>query len=499
MMRFLLGILLSGVLFSAMAQQRGDIYNYTLLETWTSDSFNLEVERLTGFPGAVLGIKYDFEVYKVQYYTPDYNPDSLTIATGLVTIPTNYPCASGIYTFGHGLCLKDSEAPSNPSTQYGMITKGLAGNGFIGVAPDYIHLGADASPGFQAFMNAKTEATATIDLIRAAKTIAQGKGTQLTDQLFLSGYSQGGHSSFATAREIQLYHANEFTVTAVCPGGGTFDLSGIAADSLSSDTRVTPEPHAFCLIIQSYAHVYEDSLINLGLSGTAEQVLDTIFKSPYDSILKIMLDRTTSLYDRNLLDSIPVRMLNDSFRIAFQTDPNFYFRKLLSYNNLYDWVPQMPVTFVHSSADIENPISNVQYVMQLFEDNGATADIQLSVISTTLSHGQAGLPYVIFSLDHLRSKRVDCLTGIAETAGNTNLDWNIYPNPVQNDIIIRWEKPFSETIEVNVYSSSGSLVSSTKAGNGTGITIAAQTLPAGRYVVELNTGLYSYYRVAVKL
>ncbi len=496
-MRFCAIALFGLITLTTYAQQRGDILSYTLVQTLTADSFDAEVEAYTGFPGEVLGLEYDFNVYEVQYYTLDYRPDSLTIATGLVTLPIAYPCASGIFTFGHGFCLKDQDAPSNPSSIYGMIIKGVASNGFVGVAPDYIHLGSNASPGFQAFMNAKTEATSTIDLIRAAKTICQNEGVSFTDQLFLTGYSQGGHSSFATAREIQLYHAGEFTVTAVCPGGGTFDLAGVAADSLLSNTRKTPEPHAMCMIVRSYSEVYRDSLFNLGLPNDPVLAFDSIFKSPYDSLLLKILDRNDPFAAVNLLDSIPIRMVTDTFRNQLQNDPNHYFRTLLSYNSLYDWTPQMPVNFVHSPVDIENPMSNVQRVMQLFEDSGAT-DIQLSIIPGNLSHVSAGLPYVLFAIEYMRTKRVDCLTGIEQTDALA-LDWEVYPNPAANELNIRWQKT-ALSVEVNLYTASGEVIANTIAPN----TVQAKTipltaLPAGNYVVEVKAGANSYYKVVVKL
>ncbi len=498
-MRNILLLLLSlSVCVVVSAQQRGEIVSYTLVETLTADSFSVEVEQYTGFPGIILGLEYDFKVYKVQYYTEDYRPDSLTIATGLVTLPTGYPCASGIMTFGHGFCLKDTEVPSNPSSIYGMITKGLASNGFVGIAPDYIHLGIDASPGFQAFMNAKTEATATIDLIRAAKTIAQNEGVNLTDQLFLSGYSQGGHSSFATAREIQLYHAGELTVTAVCPGGGTFDLAGVAADSLASNTRVTPEPHALCMIVRSYSEVYRDSLFRLNLPNDPAAAFDFVFKHPYDSLLALILARDNNEFPNGRLDSIPVRMLTDSFRIQFQTDPNFYFRKLLSYNSLYDWTPQMPVNFVHTPVDIENPLSNVEFVIQLFEDSGAT-DIQLSLIPGNLSHPDAGLPYVLYALEYMRGKRVDCLTGIDNAATTEAVNWQIYPNPSQNFINFTFGAGLRGAT-INVYSVTGEVTrTAILSENGNDASVDVSKLSAGNYIVEVVANNKRYYRKLIKM
>jgi hypothetical protein len=112
----------------SFGQQRGDIISFDLLQEYTADSFGVELQQNIGIPPAILGIDYDFKVYRVVYYTQDINPDSLTIASGLAAIPTNYTCDSlGLMIFGHGLCLKDTEVPSNnqANNAYSLICKGI--------------------------------------------------------------------------------------------------------------------------------------------------------------------------------------------------------------------------------------------------------------------------------------------------------------------------------------------------------------------------------------
>ena len=44
----------------------------------------------------------------------------------------------------------------------------------------------------------------------------------LNGQLFLMGYSHGGHVTMALHRELEQYHANEITITASAPMAGAY-------------------------------------------------------------------------------------------------------------------------------------------------------------------------------------------------------------------------------------------------------------------------------------
>lgn len=484
-------ILLFVILFqTVLAQQRGEIISFDLLESVSAESLKLEVQQQTGFPGSLLGITYDVKVFKVKYYTLDYRPNSFTIATGIVAFPENYPCNElAILTFGHGLAVKDWEAPSNNDNAYAMIVKGMGANGFIGAAPDYIHLGPDASPGFQAFMHAETEASATIDLVRAVRTYCGQNNIALSGQLFLAGYSQGGHSSLATARDMQERHADEFSVTACVSGGGTYDLSGIAADSLLSVTRVTPEPHAMCLIIRSYLEIYRDSIALYGLPADPVIAFDSIFKSPYDSLLEIMLQRDVNHWFT--LDSIPIRMIEDYFSTRFRNEPEFIFRKLLSYNNLYNWTPLMPVALFQSESDIEDPIANTYFTLQQFQNRGAP-DVQLQTVPG-MTHPQAALPYVLYAKSFFQNLRSDCLSvAVAESPVPS---FEIYPNPASFVLNLKLPyEPAGETIRIidaqlrAVYSSQQIVQA-----------IDISRFPSGTYLIEVkNRAGMAAYRMFVK-
>lgn len=468
------------------AQQRGDIVSFDSIQAYTAVDFGIEVQTLTGLPGSILGSEYDFTVYRVLYHTQDYHPDSLTIASGLVCIPVNYACPElGLMSYGHGLCLKNDQVPSNnqPSNGYALICKGMAANGFVGVAPDYIHMSQWASPGPQAFIHARTEANSTIDLLRAARTFCASKNITLSGQVFLSGYSQGGHSTVATAKVMQEEYPSEFNVLGAVAGGGSYDLSGVCADSLTSITRKTPEKHSLPLVIRSLGVVNEDSLIAWGTGITMENLIDTIFKSPYKELLPALLDRYDPNNDTDFLDSIPARMIEDQWLIPFQTDPDHFFRRLLADNNVDDWAPQMPLVLYHSDADIENPYPNAVNTLALFEANGAP-DVTLNTVAD-MSHGEAGQFHVLFTLNYMKDKRQDCLTSVADIANSSAVSLHLFPNPTSDvlhvSVIGAAHAAYSR---VRLFNAAAELISQTWINQQTALDVS--TLPAGMYLVSVE-------------
>lgn len=483
MARLLLLYIICTLPIGLLQASRGDIISFTLVETKTAEQLSVEATANTGVPASLFGFAYDMSAYKVVYETVDYDGISPTLATGLVSFPINYPCAPPMCTYGHGLALKHTEVPSNANNTYAFICKGIAANGYIAIAPDYIHMGPDASPGFQAFMHANTEAAATIDLIRATRTYCQNNGITYNSQLFISGYSQGGHSSMATCKAIQENYPDEFTITAAMPGGGTFDLSGIAADSLASPTRTTGEPHAFCLISRAYYQIYQAELFNI---IGYEIPFEDIFKSPYDSLLNLILDAANPFANTSLLDSIPNRMLEDEFREQFLNNPDFWMRTFLGYNNLYDWAPQFPMRLFHSDADVENPFPNAVFTLEQMQLNGAP-DVELQTVSG-FSHPQAGLYHVLALRQWFATLRQDCANSISETAQLAQAQ--AYPNPFSTQCQIDISRVNTQVLTWNLYDIQGHLLQSgTPLANAQYITLTrTANMNAGLYILQLQGG-----------
>ena len=97
--------------------------------------------------------------------------------------------------------------------------------GYIVTMSDFIGLGE--GEGIRQYMHAQAEATATIDLMFAWYLANDMLGTPTNDQLFLFGYSQGGHATMATVKEIGANYSEELTITASAPMAGPYSMSEI--------------------------------------------------------------------------------------------------------------------------------------------------------------------------------------------------------------------------------------------------------------------------------
>ena len=138
--------------------------------------------------------------YAITYNTVDVHGNA-TVASGAVYLPTLNSCEyAPMIAYNHGTEFKRNNVPSNGS--YSGQGLYFSATGFISVLPDYLGMGVNS--GIHPYQHAESEATATIDLIRAVREFLD-TNTVIHDngQLFLTGYSQGGHAAMATNKYIE--------------------------------------------------------------------------------------------------------------------------------------------------------------------------------------------------------------------------------------------------------------------------------------------------------
>ena len=133
--------------------------------------------------------------------------------------PSGQRTLSHSVSYQHGTAFLRKEVASQNWKSFfdseSLVGEILASVGCATVIPDYIGLGD--SPGSQPYIHAATVASTVIDMLRATRTFCATNGVRLNSQLFLIGFSQGGHASLATQREIERAYTNEFTITASAP------------------------------------------------------------------------------------------------------------------------------------------------------------------------------------------------------------------------------------------------------------------------------------------
>jgi hypothetical protein len=319
---------------------------------------------------------HGFDSYKVTYCTDDAVLPGDTVArtttvTGMVSVPRKSgPLPTVAYV--HGTSVAFYDVPSNPNTAGVFNSRGesfegppstavFAGNGFIYVAPDYLGLGDSTVPRHRYF-HAATEASSTIDLLAAAQPVLRDLRTRANDELFVFGFSQGGHSALAVQRELERKGVD---VDGTAVVGGVFDVERWFLASLENATTLF-QPLYVAYLLLAFDDVYD-------VYGAATDV----FRPAYAA-------RVDDLFDmRHFFDDVaaelppPARdLLTRAYYRRIVTDANDPMRLRLRENAVDRWRPVAPIRVYHSPVDEEVPYVDALVSVERLRRRGATIAVR---------------------------------------------------------------------------------------------------------------------------
>jgi hypothetical protein len=353
--------------------QRGKVLSTSAPASYTK----FIIQQIFTSQGIPITPQYDVTTRDVVYET--ITPEGArTLASGTLVLPVGRSGSLALASYQHGTIPRTNDAPG----QEGFVGIAFATTGYAAVVPNYLGLGL-ASAGLQPYHHARSEATACVDMLRAARNVCATNGTALNGQIFLAGYSHGGHATMALLRELEMFHTNEFTVTACSPMAGAYDLSGVStADFLSN--RPQPNPYYFSLIVAAYQSVYK-------LAPT----LADLFTPPYNTTLPPLLAGNNTGADINaVMPARPVDILKPQYLAAFLASTNQPFRLALQDNDLYRWKPRSPLHMYHCMGDRDVLIGNSQVALASFLQRGAS-QVQLIDPKPSADHGGCALPSLL--------------------------------------------------------------------------------------------------------
>lgn len=408
------------VIFCVLCSQAQVLVSKTLIGSFTRQQVDSILDA-NGIPTIIYHGKYDVNAYKVVYKTQDYDSTEV-LASGLLAIPKNIDCPLPMISYGHGTTSVKEDVPSRLNGE-GIVGLVSASNGVVMCEPDYLGMGDGTWPHY--YLHAYTQAMCNINLIRAAREVCTQDSVELTGQLFLSGYSQGGFQTMATHKYIQEKYANEFNVTASFPGAGSYDMSGAMVDLMLSYTSY-PSPGYLPFLICTWNNVYH-------LYNNPSEY----FVSPYDTLLPPNVDGLNSIGDLNqLMPDTPRLIFQPAMIDSFANNPNHPLRLALADNDVYKWVPQAPVTLLHCANDRQVPKQNTYNAYNYFVQNGAMA-IDTFDPNPSLGHGDCGDFYFIFLKDYLDTVLAanTCLTSSVKDILPQHTI-GVYPNPVHDELTV---------------------------------------------------------------
>ena len=370
---------------------RGALISSELRETYVPFITNL----LLFSQNINMTIDYTVECYRLRYLTVD--PWGRKIqASGSLFVPSgvsNGPLAM----YQHGTILKKVDAPSNklnflenisPNLDLSFSEAGIgvmaAGKGCVATLPDYLGMGS--GDGYHPYVHARSEATAAIDLARAANEFL-GKGFINFNKTFVFGYSQGGHAAVALNRELQLYHSDEFNVIACAAGAGPYSMSEIMFEDLMSG-RPHPNPFYFPYVLESYNKVYN-----------FDADYSEVYKEDYIKTLPTLVDGSITGNKAN--EQIPevfIDVLKEEFLAKIRKDKKHWLHQILENNDVTNWVPNNPLRLYHGSDDKNIIIDNAYYARDLFLREGAQ-DVEVIEPIPNGNHYTSAMPFMTQALE----------------------------------------------------------------------------------------------------
>ena len=437
---------------------------------------------------ANLPLEYDVKTYKIVYNTIDALGEP-TIASGAFCVPLSEDCSNfPMAVYEHGTSLRKVDVPSN-DVQETYIGKIFAAGGFNVVLPDYIGMGD--SPGLHPYCHGASEATATIDMIRAVRE-AESLGmipemTTDNGELFLTGYSQGGHAAMATHKYIEENDMlSEFNILASAPCSGPYEITGAMADTILAASY--SKPGYIVYMLSAYQSVY----------GNLYNEYSDILRSPYDEIVVPYFNgNNTSLGMNSLNNQLPQiiqELVVDSVLENFlnsQADFSHPLWQAMADNDNHDWNPTRPIRMYYCTGDEQVSFQNAIAAGAAFEANGI--ENAEAVYMGDGNHNECILPSltdVYYWFDTLRSP---CQESSLQHLKTEHVE--LFPNPVSDELQVVIKSTGKH--ELLVLDGFGRRVYHLKEISGNS-SIALSDFESGVYFVEVRSSDHSVIQKIIK-
>lgn len=372
-MRALVFAVLSAISISVYATDKPAgpfLVSHQVVKSYSAEAVK-KVWKEKKVPQIALKARLGMDVYEIIYMVP-WIDGTMRKASGIYYVPkTEKPVPYVMY--GHGTQIESHREITDRNAQM-FICMAFATDGYAAMYPDYHGLGK--GEGRHLYQHAWSEAQSFIYMLYAVDELNKQLGLKHNGQLFLTGYSQGGHSSFAAHKYLQELNDPRFQVTASSPMSGAYDMTGVQEQYMFQEY---PRPFYLPYLLVSYQEAYK--------------VLDIknpydIFRTPFDTLFPAYFENNDH---RNLdelnkhLPKIPKDVVKQEYVDAYMNDPNFPFKQRLRENNLIDWKPTAPVQLCYCKGDREVNYQNSEAAYKTMTEAGVK-NIKLNNLSDELDH-----------------------------------------------------------------------------------------------------------------
>ncbi len=436
-------------------------------------------------PVPLIGLDFGVDAYKVNYNTTDPFGNN-TVASGVLYIPSgcdNFPLIS----YQHGTILEKENVASRNPEDVGLLA---AAFGFACTAADFLGMGDNS--GTHPYIHSESEATASIDLMRAARDFMTDTLTYtLNGQVYLLGYSQGGHATMAVHKYVEDNNLlAEFDIKGSSPLSGPYDLVGVQMDMILDSSYTSPAYIAY--IADSYQYVY----------GNLYNSPSDYYKSPYDVTIPPLLDGTHTLFELNtalpnniflfMEDSVMQNVIADSLTNLHPL------RAALVRNSNYDWLPTRPIRMAYCDGDEQVNYMNSLKAKSTMIANGAT-DVDAIHILPGATHGDCALPAILNAVNWFLTTATICTPW---TTNALNVDFNqsvrVFPNPANDILNIQLDDNLSnQDLMIEILDLNGRVLKQSNLTQTSNTQLSLTELSQGMYLIRVYNGQVNVWKKVV--
>ncbi|MCA1754946.1 MAG: hypothetical protein LC641_09680 [Spirochaeta sp.] len=238
----------------------GSLVSATHQASYSAREINSSSARLfTG--GDVPNAIFDVDVYALRYESTGLDQEPTPIYAHLFIPRYARQTTRPLYVFGAGTtglsdgCRTSREAEAG--VNWGLYRNhmlAVAGQGVIGVLPDYMYFGVPDR--LQAYFVPDAEGRVLLDAVRAAHAFFEDSETAVRPApgAVFAGFSQGGHAIFAAA-DIAAEYAPELEISGLIGYGPTTNI-----EQLFREFSVVAAP-----LIYTYAEIYGRNRFDPGI------------------------------------------------------------------------------------------------------------------------------------------------------------------------------------------------------------------------------------------
>jgi len=326
-----------------------------------NDILTTQLKQFSDFNITFAKPKYAVNLYRVTYTTgiPEKNNKS-TVVQGLIAVPVMSTNSTlPMLSYQHGTIFGKNQVPSqlDNSMETKLMVANFAGQGYVLIAADYIGQGTNGEP--NPWMVKESSAQVSYDMINASKAVLSKLGVK-TDNLFLSGWSQG---SFNTLALMQTLQENGVPVKGVAVSASPSDIYAAFSRWIFS-----PSPYdvpylvgTACMMTFAYENYY--GLPGLAQNAIKPQYYQTAkdfydYKISWEEASKVLPANTKDLFNSDFENSIASGtsamakelQANDSYTFQYQSPVHIYYGEIDEVMSPY--LQQIPVQYQNTIGGV---------------------------------------------------------------------------------------------------------------------------------------------------